>query len=279
MLSGVMPHLRASPADGCADGADRQAHGDLPFLEWYTKQIGDYRTANKVELVNTIDVHFYPQANGVFSEAEDPETAALRLSSTRGLWDPTYVDESWINQPIYIIRRMQQYISAHAPGLQSSLSEYSFGPDDLVTTALANAEALAIFAREGLNQAARWVVPNTGSIAENAFRLFLNFDGQGGTVLGSNSVSASTNDIDALGSYGFVNASKKELYVVLIFKSSTASTVTIDVSSAVKGSATGSVFQFQKGQNVKQVGTVSFASGKADINLPGWSASLIRIPY
>ena len=32
-----------------------------------------------------------------FGNGNDPATNALRLRSTRALWDPSYVDESWIN--------------------------------------------------------------------------------------------------------------------------------------------------------------------------------------
>jgi len=174
---------------------------------------------------------------------------------------------------------MQQYINAHAPGLKTSISEYNFGGDGLVTAALANCEALVIFARENLNQAARWVAPAAGSFAENAFRLLLNFDGKGGTIVGSNSVAASTTDIDAFGSYAFQNTAKRELYVVIIYKSTAGSNVSIDLSSAISGAATGSVFQFQQNSPVKAAGTVSFSAGKGTITLPAWSATLIQIPY
>jgi hypothetical protein len=263
-----------SPADGCSDGPDRQAHGDLPFLEWYTKQVGDYRTAKSIELVNVIDFHFYPQATGVTGNQEDSTTAGLRLRSVRGLWDPTYVDESWIDQPIYIVRRAQGYIDSHAPGLKISVSEYSFGDDSLITQAVANAEALAVFARENVATATRWGVPAAGSFAENAFRIFLNYDGKGANIYGTNSVSATTTDIDTVGAYGFYSSSQKVVYTYLFFKSEAAGNVTVDISSATTGSATGTLYRFEKGKGVYGAGTVAFTSGKAKLELPGWSATL-----
>jgi len=268
-----------SAADGCSDGSDRQAHGDLPFLEWYIKQVGDYRTSKGVELVNVIDVHFYPQASGVTGNQEDATTAGLRLRSVRGLWDPTYVDESWIDQPIYIIRRAQGWINAHASGLKFAISEYNFGDDNLITSAIANAEALAVFAREGVELATRWVVPNTGSFVENAYRIFLNYDGKGANLFGTSSVSATTTDIDTVGGYAFHDATGRVIYTYLFFKSQTAGNVTVDLTSATTGSVTGTLYRFEKGKNVYGAGTVSFASGKATITVPGWSATLIRVPY
>jgi len=264
-----------SPQDGCSDGPDRQSHGDLPLLEWYTKQVGDYRNAHSVTLVDVIDVHFYPQANGVTGEMEDPTTAGLRLRSTRSLYDKSYIDESWIGQAIYLIPRMQGYINDHASGLYTSISEFNFGGDDLVTAALANAEALAIFAREGLHAAARWVVPNSGTIAESAYSLFLNYDGKGASLAATSSVGASTSDIDILGSYGFLDSNY--VYAVLIYKSQAAGNVTVDVSTATVSNTNADVFRFEKGKPTYSAGQSAFVGGKATLLLPGWSATLVRV--
>jgi len=41
-------------------------------------------------------------------------------------------------------------------GIKLAVSEYAFGGDDLVTAAVATAEALAVFAREGVDSAIAW---------------------------------------------------------------------------------------------------------------------------
>lgn len=41
-------------------------------------------------------------------------------------------------------------------GIKLAVSEYAFGGDDLVTAAVATAEALAVFAREGVDSATVW---------------------------------------------------------------------------------------------------------------------------
>ena len=44
-----------------------------------------------------IDLHYYPQETNVALTSDDSAaTAALRLRSLKSLYDPTYVDESWI---------------------------------------------------------------------------------------------------------------------------------------------------------------------------------------
>jgi len=265
-----------SPADGCADGPDRQSHGDLPFLEWYTKQVGDYRNSTSVTLVDVIDVHFYPQETNVDSDAEDTATAGLRLRSTRSLWDPTYVDESWIGQIIQLIPRMKGYINAHAPGLKTGISEYNFGGDNIITGALAQAEALAIFAREDVYAAARWVVPSSGTLTESSFALFLNYDGQGANLKNANSVGSSTTDIDVLGSYGFTDS--KYIYAVLIFKSQISGNVTVDVTSGTTATVNADLYRFEPSKKLYNAGQAKFTNGKASLNLPGWSATLVRVP-
>ena len=49
-------------------------------------------------------------------------------------------DQSWINEPIYILPRVQYWIDQYSPGLKISVSEYSWGFDDIATAAVADAE-------------------------------------------------------------------------------------------------------------------------------------------
>jgi len=59
----------------------------------------------------------YPQASGVsLSPAGGASTQALRLRSTRSLWDPSYTDESWIGEPVRLVPRMHDWVSANYAG-------------------------------------------------------------------------------------------------------------------------------------------------------------------
>ena len=78
-----------SAADGCSPRADRQAHGNLDFIEWYLQQMRTYEQQHGVRILDYVDVHHYPQADGVsLSPAGSSAVQALRLRSTRSLWDP-----------------------------------------------------------------------------------------------------------------------------------------------------------------------------------------------
>jgi hypothetical protein len=159
---------------------DRRAHGNLPFLPWYLQEVRAYEQKHNVKLLNLLDVHFYPAANGVFSNNSDTETAALRIRQVRGLWDRSYADESWVGEAIYLIPRLRAWIDKYNPGLGISIGEWNFGGETHMSGGLATAEALGRFGTEGVTSAYYWTAPPPGSPSAMAFRAFRNFDGVGG---------------------------------------------------------------------------------------------------
>lgn len=176
-----------------------------------------------MRILDYLDIHYYPQANGVaLSNDESASTSALRLRSLRGLYDRTYTDESWIGQPVNLIPRMKQWIAQNYPGTKLAITEYNWGNDDGPSSALAQAEALAIFGREGVDIANRWVAPAEHSRVEDAFALYLSYDGQGAKV-GNESVSATSSDAN-VGAYALRNASS--VYALLFNRDTTAKSAT-----------------------------------------------------
>jgi hypothetical protein len=139
-----------------------------------------------IKLLDVLDVHYYPAADGVGVEtsgATDEATNAKRLRSTRALWDPSYTDESWIREPVELIPRLKRWIASAAPGLGIAIGEYSFGAAEHPSGGLAQAEALGRFGTEGLTAAFYWRRPPTNSPVYWAFRAYRNFDGKGGHFL------------------------------------------------------------------------------------------------
>jgi len=268
-----------SAADDCTDGPDRKAHGDLPLIQWYIQQIANYKKSSGQQIVDVIDIHFYPQATGVTSKQEDPLTALARLRSPRSLWDTTYIDESWISQPIAILQKIDDWISTIAPGgFRKAVSEYSFGDDTLITTALATAEALSIFAKKSVFVSTIWVVPDTGSITEDAFKLYLNYDGKGSRVLGSY-IPATPSDGELVYSHAYNDNSTSTLYVIIISKvSSGVVPVTVDVSS-LGNSGKVNYYTFQKGQHIQANGNGAVSGGKFVFQAPAWSATVAVVKY
>ncbi|HVT60281.1 MAG TPA: glycoside hydrolase family 44 protein [Thermoanaerobaculia bacterium] len=259
-----------SAADGCQAGADAQAHGNLAFIDWYLLQTQQYLTANGVRLIDYLDVHFYPQAVGVaLSDDESPATAALRLRTLKSLYDPSYVDESWIGQPVNLVPRMKAWIANRLPGTKFAISEYSWGNDAGLSSALAQAEALAIFGREGVDLATRWVAPAAGSRVEDAFLLYLDYDGQGGGVAGA-SVQAVSSDVDAVGAYAVDGGAR--LYLLLFNKATASRPVALQVAGGGSGPVT--LFGFDAGHRLGPAGTATVSGGALSLTLAPRSATL-----
>jgi hypothetical protein len=212
---------------------DRASHGNTPFVEWYLQQMAAYQQANSARILDYFDLHYYPQANGVaLAPAGNAATQALRLRSTRALWDPSYVDESWIpstgeatavdgagvNGAVQLIPRMRDWVANNYPGTQLAISEYNWGALDSMNGALAQADVLGIFGREGLDLATLWDPPASGQPGAFAFRMYRNYNGQGG-AFGDTSVRASSADQAQLAIYAARRGADGALTLMIINKS------------------------------------------------------------
>jgi hypothetical protein len=159
---------------------DRRAHGDVPLIPWYLRKLREHEKKTGVKLLDTLDVHYYPMADGVHAGKTDAFTNARRLRSTRSLWDPTYKDESWIDDRMRVLPLLKEWIAENYPGLGISIGEWNFGAANHISGGLATAEVLGRFGLEGVYSAYFWGGPDDKSAHFWAFRAYRNFDGEGG---------------------------------------------------------------------------------------------------
>jgi hypothetical protein len=225
-----------SALDGCQIGADYQSHGNLPFVPWYLSQLRDYEQQHGLRLLDFLDLHYYPQAGGVaLATAGSTATQALRLRSTRSLWDPNYTDESWISdtQPggvkVRLIGRMRDWVDTYYPGTRLAITEYNWGGLESLNGALAQADVLGIFGRERLDLATLWSPPAANQPGAYAFRMFRNYDGQG-HGFGDVGVQAASSSQDELSIYAAQRSGDNALTVVVINKSSNNLTSPVDIA-------------------------------------------------
>lgn len=225
---------QASPDGGCGWGPDRLAHDDIPFLLWYLQQVCAYEAQHGVRLIDYLDVHYYPAAwNVALSSDESTDTADRRLRSVRSLHDPDYVDESWIDQSINLIPMLRGIVSENCPGLGVAITEYNWGNDEGASSALAQAEVLAVFGREGVDLATRWMVPKPNTPVEDAFLLYLDYDGMGSQLFGD-SVPATSEDVLNVPVYA-IAGDHGRLYTLLFNKSWDAVTAVVTSSTPLTG--------------------------------------------
>jgi len=257
----------AASGVSCVDGPDRQAHGGLPFVAWVLAQSCAQLAATGVRPIDYLDVHYYPQSGEAFG---GEAYAALRLQSTRELWDPGYTSASWIGEQVYLIPRLRSWVDAYCPGTRLALTEYSWGDDTAPSGALAQAEILALLGREGVDLATRWVVPAAGSKTEEAFRLFLNYDGAGANALGDR-IRAISDDATHVGAFA-IRGHADELLLLLFNKDSSARDVEVSINATLAGNF--ALYRFTATTALGPAGSVTPAAGVLTLTLPARSATL-----
>lgn len=199
-----------------AGAADKASHGDQDLLPWFMDQVRAHDKALGVRTLDVLDIHYYPAS--FFNDDVSAETAAGRLRSTRSLWDPTYVDESWIGEPVYLVPRMKALIDEHYPGTLFGISEWNWGADTTMNGALAIADVLGIYGREGVQLAAYWSYPEQYSPGYYAFAMYTAFDGE--NRFGDQSVRAVSDDQDQVSVYAALDSNGGDLHIMLINKDS-----------------------------------------------------------
>ena len=96
------------------------------------------RQASEAEgkrLLDVLDVHWYPEARGddirITDQVGTNETRKARLQAPRTLWDPTYIEDSWIGQwgshHLPLLPTLQQSIDTYYPGTKLAITEFNYG--------------------------------------------------------------------------------------------------------------------------------------------------------
>jgi hypothetical protein len=211
-----------------SDPPEAGARGGLPFTTWYLQQMRAYEQQHGLRVLDYFDMHFYPQGGQSWGGSGDPALNALRLRSTRSLWDPSYVDESWINTPVRLIPRMRETVAANYPGTRTAITEYNWGALDHINGALAQADILGIFGREGLDLATLWAPPTAGQPGAFAFRMYLNYDGAGGRF-GDVAVRGTSADQEKLAVYPAERTADGAATIMVVNKSGTELTSSLEL--------------------------------------------------
>ncbi len=213
------------------------------FLDFYLDQIKAADTAAGKRLIDYLDLHWYPEAtgNGVRITGTDTTAAvvAAREQAPRSLWDPTYVENSWISNAnaynygaIKLLPRTQARITARDPGAKMAITEWNYGAGDHISGGIASADVLGIFGQQGVGMASLWELNGNESYTYAAFRAFRNYDGAGSTF-GDTSVTATSSDVNTATVYASkFAATPNKGVIVAINKAGTAKTAAIKITCA-----------------------------------------------
>jgi hypothetical protein len=192
------------------------------------------------------------------------------------LWDKTYVDESWISEPVNLISRMKQLLAEHYPGTKLGISEWNWGADKNINGALAIADVLGIFGREDLYLANYWRYPEQGSPGFYAFKLFMNYDDRGGHF-GDTSVQALTDAPDQVSAYAGLNNAKNRLTLMLVNKDpNNDMTVNLDIKNFDHAGAA-TLYRYSAANSGGIVSMPLALENQGAVTLPAYSISLLVI--
>jgi len=171
---------------------------------------------------------------------------------------------------------MKDIIARQCSAMKFAITEYNFGDQSLWSAAITTAEALAIFGREGVDLATIWVVPGVGTPVENAFKLFLNYDGANSNVFGSSVQALSTNT--QVPAYSILSTDNSKLFVFVFNKQSAAANVVVSLKNVVPSGASATKYFFKQGSNLASGGTLSITGNQVTTTLGTWEAALIVVP-
>lgn len=218
------------------------------FVDFYLQSMKAAQATAGKRLLDVLDLHWYPEAKGdgvriCFGE-DKPGTPAARIQAPRSLWDPTYVEDSWIadslgKKPIRLLPDTFARIAKNYPGTRLALTEYDFGGGQHVSGLVAEADALGIFGREGLFAACHWGIAPDRPATLAGFRAFLNYDGRG-SKFGDQALRVGGTDAASESVYAAANSSNgRRLTLIVINKTDRARPFRIQIpgfaASLVRG--------------------------------------------
>jgi Glycoside hydrolase family 44 len=265
------------------DNADRDAHGGVPYYDWLLDQAKDYEDNTGVRIIDVWTAHFYPQSGEFWSGDTSAEMQNLRNRSTRSLWDPNYVDESWIGgteiggAKVRLIPRLRQWVDDHYPGTQIGITEYNWGVDDHINGGTTQADILGIFGRERLDMAVRWDTPALDSFTARAFQMYRNYNGSG-AKFGDTSVGATAPNVDEVSAFASLRSADGALTVMLVAKTLTGDTpATVNLAHFNAGAAI-QRWQLDSAKTITRRSDLAPSGATVSLTLPPQSITLLVIP-
>lgn len=271
--------------------------GELNFYEYLLKEVRSEEIAQNRTLMDAIDLHWYPEAQGggvrITENNNSAAVVAARVQAPRSLWDPTYTETSWITQystntgstpgPVTLLPRVQRDINDFKPGTKIAITEYNYGGTNHISGAIAQADALGAFGDQNVFAATFWSLygDSQSQFVEGAFKMFLNYNGTGGTA-GDTAVASNTNNLSQTSIHASVDSTNPNRMVVVAINR-TGSPVTTGIAvthDRVFDHA--EVYQLTDGVSGSNPYTINRA---ADVNLnllnafqytlPAWSVSTL----
>lgn len=238
------------------------------FVDYYLAKMKEKSDArpDKKRLLDVLDLHWYPQGRNdgldPFSNGIDYATNKARMEMTRSLWDPSYIENTWIGQDagkraqfLPFIPKMNEQINTYYPGTKFALSEYSYMGIAHPSGGIAQADALGIFGEQGLYLATYW--GGVDGYIKSGFDAYMNYDGKG-SRFGDVSVKSTTDDIDNASVHASIESGdNSKLHIIAMNKSQDESIIATIKINGYKQYKSAKIWAFdEKGTTMRQLKNV-----------------------
>ncbi|CBE68342.1 MAG: PKD domain-containing protein [Candidatus Methylomirabilis oxygeniifera] len=259
---------------------DRQTNGNWDYLPWLLDQLHQNEVLTGNRVLDIFTVHYYPQG-GEFGNDTSVSMQQTRNRSTRSLWDPAYVDPTWIDDTVKLIPRLKGWVASYYPGLLIGITEYNWGAEGHINGATAQADIYGIFGREGLDIGTRWTTPDPSTPTYKAMKMYRNYDGAKSTF-GNVSVSATGPNPDNVAAFAAQRTSDGALTIMIVSKyvsNPTAATVDLSINIAnFSSSGTAQVWQLTSANAINHLPDVALSGSTLTTQVPGQSVTLFVLP-
>jgi hypothetical protein len=178
---------------------------------------------------------------------------------------------------VRLIPRIKGWAAANYPGTQTAITEYNWGAEGHINGATTQADILGIFGREGLDLAARWTTPATGTPTYKAIKMYRNYDGNK-SAFGDTSVAATVPNPDNLSAFASTRSSDGALTVMVINKYLTGTTPTTINIPNFAAAGVAQLWQLTSTNSITRLTDISFSGNSLAVSLPPQSITLFVIP-
>lgn len=252
---------------------DRTNHGGADYLPWLLGQL----KLDGRHLLDVFTVHYYPQG-GEFGNDTSTSTQLLRNKSTRSLWDPNYIDQSWINDKVMLIPRLRNWVNTYyVSGTPIGITEYNWGAESHINGATTQADILGIFGRESLDLAARWTTPDASTPTYKAIKMYRNYDGNK-SAFGETSVSATGPNPDNVSVFAAQRSSDGALTVVVISKYLSGNTPVSIALNNFSAAGTAQVYQLTAANAITRLSDLTLSGTTVAFTAPPQSITTLVLP-
>jgi hypothetical protein len=246
------------------------------FLDTYLAEMKSYETTNGRRILDVLDLHWYPEASSskgdrITGKGADTDIAAARYQAPRSLYDPDYIENSWIskyalnNGAINLLPRIKAKIDRFYPGTKLSFGEYTYGGSGHISGGVAEADALGVFGKYGVFAANMFNQDADISFILGGMAMYRNFDGSGANF-GDTSIKADTSENIGTAVYASVDsANANRMILVMINRSNSDMTTSTRIWHTV-ALKTARLYRLE--------GTISTPQDKGSLSVTGNALSL-----